>query len=40
MENYNIFNMHCDVHYYPAKFELKFNFVWRNKKEKLYYGVK
>ena len=33
--------MHCDVHYYPAKFEIKNStYVWRNKKDKLYMGGK
>ena len=37
MKNYNKFlNMHCDVRDDPTKFET----VWRNKKDKLYYGVK
>ena len=24
-------NMHCDVHYYPAKFEIKIQLVYRKK---------
>ena len=33
--------MHCDVHYYLAKFEIKIQLVYGvTKKEKLYYGVK
>jgi hypothetical protein len=32
--------MHCDVHYYPAKFEIKIQLVYGEKKDKLYYGVK
>ena len=32
--------MHCDVHYYPAKFEIKIQLVYEEKKDKLYYGVK
>ena len=31
-----IFNMPCDVHGYPAKLKLKFNFVY-GEKDKLYY---
>ena len=34
-------NMHCDVHYYPAKFEIKIQLVnGETKRDKLYYGVK
>ena len=46
----NFLNMHCDVYYYLAKFEIKIQlvygetkkttYVWRNKKDKLYYRVK
>ena len=33
--------MHCDVHYYPAKFEIKIQLVYGEiKKVKLYKGVK
>ena len=33
--------MHCDVHYYPAKFVIKIQLVYGEiKKDKLYYGVK
>ena len=33
--------MHCDVHYYTAKFEIKIQLVYKEiKKDKLYYGVK
>ena len=33
--------MHCDVHYYPAKFEIKIQLVnGETKRDKLYYGVK
>ena len=33
--------MHCDVHYYPAKFEIKIQLVYgETKKDKLYYGIK
>jgi len=33
--------MHCDVHYYSAKFEIKIQLVYEEtKKNKLYYGVK
>ena len=40
MKSYNkIFNMHCDVHYYPAKFEIKIQLAY-GEKNKLYYGVK
>jgi len=31
--------MHCDVHYYPAKFEIKIQLAY-GEKNKLYYGVK
>jgi len=35
----NSLNMHCDVHYYPVKFEIKIPLVYREiKKDKLYYG--
>ena len=33
-------NMHCDVHYYPAEFEIKFQLVYGEKKDKICYGVK
>ena len=34
-------NMHCDVHYYPAKFKIKIQLVYgETKKDKFYYGVK
>ena len=34
-------NMHCDVHYYPAKFKIKIQLVYgETEKDKLYYGVK
>ena len=26
-------NMHCDVHYYPAKFEIKIQLVYEKTKE-------
>ena len=26
-------NMHCDVHYYPAKFEIKIQFVYGETKK-------
>ena len=33
--------MHCDVHYYFAKFEIKIQLLYgETKKYKLYYGVK
>ena len=33
--------MSCDVHYYLEKFVIKNStYVLRNKKDKLYYGVK
>ena len=32
--------MHFDVHYYPAKFGIKLQLVYGEKKEKLCYGVK
>ena len=33
--------MHCDVHYYPAKFVIKIQLVYGEiKKDKLYHGVK
>ena len=33
-ENYNkFFNMHCDVHYYPAKFEIKIQLVYEGTKK-------
>jgi len=32
--------MYCDVHCYPAKFEIKIQLVYGEiKKDKLYYGV-
>jgi len=31
--------MHCDVHYYPAKFEIKIQLAY-GEKNKLYYRVK
>ena len=41
MKNYNnFFNMHCDVHYYSAKFEIKIHLYMKKKKGKLYYRVK
>ena len=34
MKNYNIFfNMHCDVHYHPAKFEIKIQLVYGETKK-------
>ena len=40
-KNYYYLNIHCDVHYYLAKFEIKIQLVYGvTKKEKLYYGVK
>ena len=42
-ENYKKFlNMHCDVHYYPAKSEIKIQLVYGETKkiDKLCYGVK
>ena len=31
-ENYKkILNMYCDVHYYPAKFEIKIQLVYEKK---------
>ena len=33
--------MHCDVHYYPTKFEIKIQLVYgETKKDKLNYVVK
>ena len=33
--------MHCDVHYYSAKYEIKNQLVYgETKKDKLYYRVK
>ena len=29
----NFFNMHCDVHYYPAKFEIKIQLIYRETKK-------
>jgi hypothetical protein len=35
------FNMHCDVHYYTANFEIKIQLVYgETQKNMLYYGVK
>ena len=31
--------MHCDVHYYPAKFEIKIQLVYGETKKTLYEGV-
>ena len=33
-------NMNCYVHYYAAKFEIKIQLVYGEKKDKLCYGVK
>ena len=33
-------NMHCDVHYYPTKFEIELQHVHGEKKYKLCYGIK
>ena len=35
MKNITIFNMHCGVHYYHAKIEIKIQLLYG---EKLYYG--
>ena len=32
--------MHCDVHYYFAKFEIKIQLLYGEKEYKMYYGVK
>ena len=32
--------MHCDVHYYPTKFEIELQHVLGEKKYKLCYGIK
>ena len=43
MKKFNDFlNMYCDVYYYPTKFEIKIQLLYRETKEKdkLYYGVK
>ena len=32
--------MHCDVYYYPTKFEIKSQIVHGETKNKLYMGVK
>ena len=32
--------MHCDVHYYFARFQIKIQLVYGEKNEKLYYRVK
>ena len=41
MKNYsNFFKMHCDVHYYSAKVQIKIQLVYGEKNEKLYYRVK
>ena len=32
--------MHCDVHYYPAKFEIKIQLVYGEIKKQIVYGVK
>ena len=32
--------MHCDVQYYLTKFEIKIQFVYGEKKDKLYVGIK
>ena len=28
------FNMHCDVHYYPAKFKIEIQFVYGKKRKR------
>ena len=41
MKNYsNFFKMHCDVHYYSAKVQIKIQLMYGEKNEKLYYRVK
>jgi hypothetical protein len=30
-----LFNIHCDVHYYHAKFEIKIQLVYGERKDKL-----
>ena len=40
MKKYKTFNMHCNVHYYPAKFEIKIQLCMEEKKDKLYYRIK
>ena len=32
----NFFNMHCDVHYYPPKFEIKIQLVYGETKKTNY----
>ena len=34
IKNYNFFNMHCDVNYCPAKFEIKIQLVYGETKNK------
>ena len=36
----NLFNLHCDIHYYSAKFEIKIQLMYERNKDKLYYGGK
>ena len=37
-KNYKFFlNMHCDVHYYPAKFEIKIQIVYGETKNINYF---
>ena len=35
VKNYTFFNMHCDVHYYPAKFEIKIQLVYEGTKKQI-----
>ena len=39
MKNITIFNMHCGVHYYHAKIEIKIQLLYGEKKEKIYHEV-
>jgi len=32
-KHYNFFNMHCDVHYYSAKFDIKIQLVFGETKK-------
>ena len=38
--NDDFFNMHCDVHYYSTKVEIKIQLVYGETKKTFYYRVK